>query len=681
MSQSACSVPKYQKLRRGIIARIKSQLSIKQLFWITFAVLLAVLPQLYRLPLWFLPMTIMVVSYRFYAQLNHVKKGYNIVLMLIAVLMLFMIIYSQGFGLSREISVTILITMTVLKLLETYTMRDALLVVMLCFFVTMTRFLYSQDMFLIFYLFTSAFVTTHALAILNFEKTEKWFDFSQMKSTASSLTIAVPFAILFFLVFPRLGSPIWGSPDIFGEGKSGISDTMSPGSIVKLFMDDSPAFRVTFKDGNIPPNNQLYWRGPVLWNFDGRTWSRKRHNSTRRTIRQYNSNNAIEYQVELENTGQNYLFGLDYVIDSPKGSFLLPDSLLYSPARVNQLKYYNLKSLLLNKFNQPLSDSAKNDLLVYPEGQNQKTFKMIQQWRNDGAADADIINAALQLFNQDEFYYSFTPPPLEGEVIDEFLFESKRGFCEHYASSFVIMMRMAGIPSRVVTGYQGGVNNGEYLLVKQSDAHAWAEVYLYEENGSGYWQRVDPTSMVAPERVERGAREIMEEKRNALDFEWLKNARESMDKYRYQWNQWVRDFNVSKQQALFRAIGIEHRDGKSLALMMIGILFSTAILSLIPLWWVKRKRYHSLQKLYLKFTQLAKKNPGLYAFHNQGIEVFAKEFIFHYPTTEQQVNHFVDLYLNARYSNSKVENHANLSHLNRTLQKLKEKFDNMDSNK
>lgn len=624
-------------------------------------------------------MTIMVVSYRFYAQLNHVKRGYNTVLMMIAILVLLLIVYSQGFGLSREISVTILITMTVLKLLETYTMRDALLVVMLCFFVTMTRFLYSQDLMLIFYLFASAFVTTHALAILNFEKTNKWFDTEQMKSTASSLALAIPFAILLFLVFPRLGSPIWGSPDIFGEGKTGISDTMSPGSIVELFMDDSPAFRVTFKDGQIPANNQLYWRGPVLWNFDGRTWSRKRHNSTRRTIRQYSSESAIEYQVELESTGQNYLFGLDYVIDSPRGSFLLPDSLLYTPERVNQLKYYDLKSLLLDRFPQPLSEKNKVELLSYPEGQNLKTLDLIQRWQKDNANDLSIINKALQLFNQDEFYYSFTPPPLEGEVIDQFLFESKRGFCEHYASTFVIMMRMAGIPSRVVTGYQGGVDNGNYLLVKQSDAHAWAEVYLYNERGTGYWQRIDPTSMVAPERVESGAREIMEEKRNALDFEWLKNARESMDKYRYQWNQWVRDFNVSKQQALFRAIGIENRDGKSLALMMIGILFSTAILSLIPLWWVKRKRYHSLQKLYLKFTQLAKKNPGLYAFHNQGIEVFAKEFITQYPNTKQHVNHFVDLYLNARYSNSKVENHANLSHLNRTLQKLKEKFGNMDS--
>ncbi len=643
--------------------------------------MLAVLPQLYRLPMWFLPMTILTVSYRFYAQIHQIKKTYNLLLILITMIALVMIIYSQGFGLSREISVTILITMTVLKLLETYAMRDALLVVMLCYFVTMTRFLYSQDLMLIFYLFGSAFVTTHALSILNFEKTTQWFDRKQMKSTASSLALAVPFAVLFFLVFPRLGSPIWGSPDIFGEGKTGISDTMSPGSIVELFMDDSPAFRVTFKSGQKPQKNQLYWRGPVLWNFDGRTWSRKKSNNLRKTIGQYQTNEVIEYQVELENTGQNYMFGLDYVTQPPEGAFLLPDSLLYSPTKINQLKYYDLKSLLLDRFYQPISDSDETLLLKYPEKQNQKTLEMMKNWRSQGNNNLQIINRALQWFNQDEFFYSYKPPALEGEVIDAFLFDSKRGFCEHYASSFVIMMRMAGIPARVVTGYQGGVDNGDYLLVKQSDAHAWAEVYIESKSQtdgtiagkqSGYWLRVDPTSMVAPERVESGARQIMDSKRNAFDFEWLKNLRESTDQYRYKWNQWVRNFNVSKQQALFRAIGIEHRDGKSLALMMVGILFVTTLLSLIPLWLIKRKRYHSLQKLYLQFAGLSKKTPELYATHPQGIEPFADRLIEKHPQTQSLVEHFVATYLRARYSKDPKDKKKMLSHLYATLQKIKQ---------
>lgn len=643
----------------------------KQLFWITFAVLLAVLPQAYRLPMWFLPMTIIVVSYRFYAQIHQLKKAYNRILILVAIVALIMIIYSQGFGLSREISVTILITMTVLKLLETYAMRDALLVVMLCYFVTMTRFLYSQDLVLVFYLFGSVFVTTHALAVLNFQKNQQWFDKKQIKSTAGSLALAIPFAALFFLVFPRLGSPIWGSPDIFGEGKTGISDSMSPGSIIELFMDDSPAFRVTFDDGKKPNNNQLYWRGPVLWNFDGRTWSREKQNSTRKTIRHYQPEQVINYQIELESTGQNYMFGLDYIVDAPNGAFLLPDSMLYAPTKINQLRHYQLQSLLLDRFHSPLSNKNREILLDYPKQQNLQTQAMIENWQQDSNDPIVIMNRALTWFNQDQFFYSYTPPPLEGDVIDQFLFESKRGFCEHYASTFTIMMRMAGIPARVVTGYQGGVNNGDYLLVKQSDAHAWSEIYIQQTDDNGYWLRVDPTSMVAPERVELGSRQIMDQKRNIIDYDWLINLKESTDKYRYQWNQWVRNFNVSKQNALFRAIGIEHRDGKTLALMMVGILMFTVLLSLIPIWWIKRKRYSELQKIYLQLSSVFKQQPELYVYHTQGIEKFAEQLIIHHPKTEAQVNHFVKIYINTRYNNNLKSKQQSMTQLNHLLQKIK----------
>lgn len=656
------------------MARIHSQLSMKQLFWITTAVVVAVMPQLYRLPIWFLPMSVLVMSYRFYAQVNHIRKAWNTLLMFIALLALTLIIYSQGFGLSREISVTILITMAVLKLLETYTMRDALLVVMLCYFVTMTRFLYSQDMLLVFYLLASAFITTHALSILNYPRNDRWFDAKQLRSTGSSLALAIPFAVLFFLLFPRLGSPIWGSPDIFGEGKSGISDTMSPGSIIELFMDDSPAFRATFADGMVPPNSQLYWRGPVLWHFDGTTWSRKKHNSLRKTIKQFDDGDAIAYQIEQEGTGQNYMFSLDYVTDSGGKGFLLPDSVLYSPTTINQLKHYELRSLSLDRFYQEMNEADLALLLDYPANQNNRTQALIEQWQNETADPLDMVNRALIHFNQQPFYYSYNPPPLSGEVIDQFLFESRRGFCEHYASTFTIMMRMAGIPARVVTGYQGGVNNGDYLLVKQSDAHAWSEVYIQHENGTGYWKRVDPTSMVAPERVESGAQNIMTEKRHWIDFEWLRSTKEALDKYRYQWNQWVRDFNVSKQEALFKAIGIKYRDGKTLAVLFFGILVVTAGLILLPLMWLKRKRYHDWQKVYLELVKAIKHNPTLYQQHEKGIEHLSAQIIAAYPDSKAQMEHFLAVYLQARYSQNLRHKDRLLQHLHQALNRLKPKL-------
>ena len=321
-----------------------------------------------------------------------------------------------------------------------------------------------------------------------------------------------------------------------------------------------------------------------------------------------------------------------------------------------------------------LTKYTQQRLLDLPSGSNPQTQNLINQWLQQSNNKYELINKTMQWFNQDKFYYSYTPPALSGDVIDQFLFDSKRGFCEHFASSFTVMMRMAGIPARVVTGYQGGVNNGEYLLVKQSDAHAWSEVFIEEKPGVGYWLRMDPTAMVAPERVENGSRQIIDEKRSLVDFEWLINMKESMDKYRYQWNQWVRGFNVSKQQALFRALGIEHRDGKTLALLVASILLVTSIIILIVFWWLNRKQYHTLQKLYLKFAALFKNNATLYHLHSRGLEQFSQQVVQQHPELKQPVNHFVRLYINARYS-KKHPTQLVLSDLNSKIKTIQAALD------
>src|SRR5690606_10980464 len=337
------------------------------------AVVVAVLPQVYRLPVWFVPMMVAVIGYRFYGQIKHIEKAYSVVLMLVAVAALLLIVYSQGFGLSREISVTILITMTVLKLLETYRQRDALLVVMLCYFVAMTRFLYSQDLVLMLYLLVSTWVTTHALSIVNYQHCDIWFEKKQIKASVVWLALALPFAVLLFLAFPRLGSPIWGSPDIFGEGKTGISDEMSPGSIIELFMDDSPAFRVTFDKNQQPDNNQLYWRGPVLTQFDGRTWTRRQFNHSRGAVGFPSTAKSIRYQIEMEPNGRDYMFGLDTILRPPQGAALEPDSSLFSMTKVNQLKHYELTSVVSDRLYQPLSSFSRRRLVYFPAAVNLKT--------------------------------------------------------------------------------------------------------------------------------------------------------------------------------------------------------------------------------------------------------------------------------------------------------------------
>ena len=637
------------------------------------------MPQLYRLPVWFAPMMTAVIAYRFYVQVKDIKKAYNYILMLLAIAALLLIVYSQGFGLSREISVTILITMTVLKLLETYRQRDALLVVMLCYFVAMTRFLYSQDLVLLFYLLVSAWVTTHALAVVNYPHGKAWFEKQQIKASVGWLALALPFAVLFFLAFPRLGSPIWGSPDIFGEGKTGISDEMSPGSIIELFMDDSPAFRVTFAAGDKPDNNQLYWRGPVLSAFDGRTWSRHEFRRTRGQVAFDSQYSMIEYDIEMEPNGRHYMFGLDVVVSAPRGALLSPTSTLFSMNKVNQLKHYRLTSAVAERLYQRLPNYQRQWLLDYPEGLNLQTQILIKQWLAVDNSAYGIINKALDWFRTEGYLYSYSPPALDSnEVIDEFLYESKRGFCEHFASTFVVMMRMAGIPARVVTGYQGGVDMGDYLLVKQSDAHAWAEVYIDQANHElgGYWQRVDPTSVVSPERLFQGSGNIIEQRRSFFDFPWLRQTRENLDRYRFRWNQWVRDFNVSKQQALFDAIGIKHREGKDLAILLLSILAATGALIFVWLWWRGRPRYSDLQAWYLRFMALFKKEPDIYSAQYMGIEAVTPLVIARYPAIKKSVLAFQQCYLRIRYRNEQLttDNQRKLQHYFKRLKKELDKL-------
>lgn len=618
---------------------------------------MAVLPQLYRLPMWFAPLMVAVMAYRFYVQVKHIKKAYNLILMMIAIAVLLLIIYSQGFGLSREISVTILITMTVLKLLETYRQRDALLVVMLCYFVAMTRFLYSQDLVLVMYLLLSAWVTTHALAVINYQHGSAWFEKKQLKASIGWLAMALPFAVLFFLAFPRLGSPIWGSPDIFGEGKTGISDEMSPGSIIELFMDDSPAFRVTFGSNNKPENNQLYWRGPVLSEFDGRTWTRHEFRRPRGQVAYDRQAAIIEYGIEMEPNGRHYMFGLDVVLNAPQGSLMSPTSTLFSMNKVNQLKHYRLSSVVTDRLYQRLPQYQRKWLLDFPEGLNLQTQIMIKQWQATDDSDYGMINKALNWFRTEDYLYSYSPPALHSnEVIDEFLYESRRGFCEHFASTFVVMMRMAGLPARVVTGYQGGVDMGDYVLVKQSDAHAWAEVYIDQPDHElgGYWQRVDPTSVVSPERLFRGSGNIIEQRRSFFDFPWLRQTREHLDRYRFRWNQWVRDFNVSKQQALFDAIGIQHRDGKVLAVILLSVLAASGALIFSWMWWRQRPRYNNLQQWYLRFMDLFKKEPAIYARQSAGMEAVTHSIVEQYPGLKKSVNDFQQCYLRIRYRNEQL---------------------------
>jgi len=636
----------------------------KQVFWVCLVVIIAVLPHFPRLPLWFPLMLILVVSFRWLTAKQKIKPLPPWLIAVLTVLIFLAIIYFQGFALNREISVTILTTMTVLKLLETWRKRDAWMVVILCYFVILTRFFYSQDMLLVLYLFASVFVTTHTLFVLQHCNDEHYLQKSELKQTGSLLAVGIPLAAVFFLFFPRLGSPIWGSPDLFGQGKTGMSDEMSPGSISQLFNDDSTAFRVTFS-GDTPAKSSLYWRGPVLWDFDGKTWTRNNKQLFMNRPESFSQQGQpVSYEIELEPSGQHYLFSLDYVVSATKNSVLLPDSQLLSEDKINQLRHYSLDSVQ-KKYNpyELLSRKSLQRLKALPKNYNKKTLQMMQQWQQQNLSAEQLIQKALLLFAQDEFYYSYSPPLLQGDTVDQFLFETKSGFCEHYASAFTVMMRAAGLPARVVTGYQGGIINEDYWLIKQSDAHAWSEVWI---SGKG-WLRVDPTAAVSPLRVEQGSQALMANNaRHWLDSSWYRKLGERYDGMRYKWNQWVRDYNALKQKALFEVMGFDVDNGKSIALVLgVGMLVSTIIVLLFLYLTRPKRRSHPYDKIYKKFVNLLQQKEQT-IHDSEGIIAFSKQAVLHYPQAKTSINEFSSLYLKLRYAKYNSRN----KHLEMRLHKL-----------
>ncbi|MEM9530799.1 MAG: transglutaminaseTgpA domain-containing protein [Pseudomonadota bacterium] len=363
-----------------------------------------------------------------------------------------------------------------------------------------------------------------------------------------------------------------------------MSDHMEPGSIRELFVDDSPAFRVDFLSGPPVSQEQLYWRGPVLWHFDGSAWCReapcdqfKRKDPEPQRIGRIQGevDDPIRYEVTMEPSQQYWLFALDTPV-TPRGGWigLERDYTLHRTKPVTRTFTYKMSSDPDYLKNQQVDRWTAGSLaLQIPDGRNPRTQEYAQQLLEQFGDDkAGLVAAVLRSFREENYAYSFTPPPLGFHTVDDFLFETREGYCEFYSSAFVFLMRAAGIPARVVTGYLGGefVGDPQYLLVRQSDAHAWAEVWLEPEG----WVRVDPTAAVAPERVDLGALAAAGGQRRGLwDYSWVRDLRSQLDSIHRLWTDWVLKFDQARQRALLSPVGIEEMGIRTAVLLLSGVCF------------------------------------------------------------------------------------------------------------
>jgi len=510
-------------------------------------------------------------------------------LLLIAVFALVLIAeYRSVIG--REPGSALACAMLASKLLETRTRRDAFAAICFASFTLMSALLFDTSLVFTLASFVGVVLLLTAMRELEPQSTALAKRAVSLRSyvpalraSMASLAIAAPLALCGFVFIPRLDSPLWRTPADAGA-RTGISDTMSPGSVQNLLTDDSAAFRVGF-DGSPPERAQLYWRGPVLTDFDGTTWRRRESGIAQPDVGESATDaGTIGYEVTLEASDKPWLFALDVPVEIPAETLRGRDMSLMRRRPVTELLRYRARSLPDYRFDQQLPSGLRRAALALPEGFNPRSVEQGKTWRSELHDDDAIIRAALERFHN-AFFYTLSPPLLGRNSVDDFLFGTKRGFCEHYAAAFVVLMRAAGIPARVVTGYQGGYFNavGNYLLVRQSDAHAWAEVW---HAGRG-WIRIDPTAAVSPQRVELGAQAVTFGE-SAWYRSWLLGARNRVDLINRVWNSVVVQFNAQRQQSLLHPFGIDRVEPATLLWLLIGA--STLMLGVATFWAMRAAR-------------------------------------------------------------------------------------------
>ena len=606
---------------------IGTRLTPRQFMLTAASVSAAVLPHLPRLPLSFsLLIAGLLIGRVVQRRLGGARIPTALKLPLVLLIPLLVVIhYGNVFG--REPGSALACAMLALKLIESESRRDARAAIAFSCFVLMSALLFDNSMGLTLMLCAALTLFLATLLQLELQPADSAAPHAgrselgrAMRSAATSLLTAIPLTLCVFIFLPRLGSPLWGAPTDTAAARSGLGDSMDPASVQELLIDDSAAFRVSF-DGPVPDRSKLYWRGPVLTRFDGQVWSRPNYVGEARAAEAVGKTaDVVGYEVTLEPSDRRWLMALDVPLGAPENAVRGADMSLVSARPVDQLLRYRASSALRYELGAQLGERERMRDLALPAGLNPRARALATQWRTELGDDSAVIRAALALFRDNSFFYSLAAPALGRDAVDDFLFETRKGFCQHYSSSFTFLMRAAGIPSRIVTGYLGGYFNamGNYLVVRQSDAHAWSEVWL---SGRG-WVRVDPTGAVSPQRVELGARDAAGASASWYQANWLLALRNQFDLVNRGWNSLVVQFNALRQQSLLTPFGIDKAEYYDLVRVLIG---SSMLVLALYCWWVLRRPRGAGDTLDAAYTRLCRKleRIGLPRAANEGPAAFA----------------------------------------------------------
>ncbi len=549
--------------------------------------------------------------------------------------------------------INLLAVMSGIKPLEVRTHRDRMVTILLSYFLVITSLFVFESLAMTVYLFFSVFVTTSVLIQINHDKGGLK---EHMGVSFKIIMRALPLTVALFILFPRTSGVFLGAP-WKKAGQSGFSSVLSIGDVSRLILVDRPAFNVEFKT-RAPDPEGLYWRGIVFQRFDGRTWHPPRKKSEK--IFNPKGDTPTAYTVLLEPGGHSYLFALDIPISISHAGRIMNDHTIMSRRPVRKRLKYNAASHIRYR----LSPKGPPDdkYLQLPDKTNPKSRALGNQWLREAASANEIIEKGLSFYKAGSFHYTLSPGRPGSHAIDAFLFEKKKGFCEHFASSFVFLMRSAGVPARIVGGYLGGEWNpvGNYLKVRQSDAHAWAEVWLKTQG----WVRIDPTLQVAPERILEGIEKALPmdllpafllKVKGSYLLSFMQSLQYTWDAVNTRWDIWFMGFSAQEQFNFLKLMGIHKgtfvRWGLFL-LLLVGITTSG-----IVFFHLKGKTHDAdhndpAQKFYDRFLAKLKKI-GIQKIPSQGPMDFAESTAAKHEGLKKDIDEITDLYVRIRYGREK----------------------------
>ena len=573
--------------------------------WTLAALAFAILPHVQYLPLWITAALLGCAAWRW-----HIERGRRRLppawLRVILALTSFIGVFASFDSISGVgPGSALLAIMAALKLLETRLRRDQFVLLFIAIFLVMSSLLREQYVWSLPYLVAGIALTMSAW--LRMSAGGRITPRHTFAIGGRLLLYAAPLALAMWILFPRISTPFWAVPIDTSTATTGLNDSMSPGDISELSASDEVAFRVRF-EGRTPLPAERYWRGLVLHRFNGRTWSGWEPGPDPRAHDEIEVAGApLRYEVMLEPTRQQWVFALDIpyrwtLNDTQLGR----QHQLFRSHPIDQRIAYQAVSYPDYRIGATMSGDPRYWNLQLPANANPRTRELSEQMRSRARGEEAYIDQVLRMFREEAFYYTLQPPALGRDPVDAFLFDTRRGFCEHYASAFTVMMRAAGIPSRIVLGYQGGEMNliSNHMVVRQSDAHAWTEVWLPQHG----WLRVDPTAAVAPERIEAGmsgARfgEVGASWGLSAPSRWVYELTMVWDSVNARWNEWVLAYGPENQGRFLEWLGMERPDWRKMMLtLVVCVVMMLAGISLLLLWRNRPPRPDAAARLYERFT-------------------------------------------------------------------------------